>query len=278
VVAEHAIRLPSAPKNNRRAISHIKKRIVNRVISSSAAQAKAKQHLHSLAFGLGTGVIVLFVLLFSFFNEMFLAPFIQPSRHVSATPIIVSADSVAPSAVPEVIIPKINVQIPVVYDETSVDESAIQRALERGIIHYPTTALPGQQGNAAFFGHSSNNIFNKGKYKFAFVLLHELVPGDIFYLSYAEKVYTYRVYDKKVVPPSEVSVINDVPGRAATVTLITCDPPGTATNRLVVWGEQISPDPSGAALPEAPPPAAPTPAELPGDAPTLWSRFRNWLF
>jgi LPXTG-site transpeptidase (sortase) family protein len=278
VVAEHAIHLPAAPKNNRRAVAHIKKRVVNRVLASSEAQAKAKQHLHSLAFGIGTGLVVLFVLMFSFFNEMFLAPFIQPSRHVSATPIIVSADSIATSAVPEVIIPKINVQIPVVYDEKSVDEAAVQRALERGIIHYPTTVLPGQQGNAAFFGHSSNNIFNKGKYKFAFVLLHELVPGDIFYLTNAGKVYTYRVYDKKVVPPSEVSVINNVPGKIATVTLITCDPPGTSTNRLVVWGEQISPDPSGAAVAETPPADASVPTELPSNAPTMWSRFQEWLF
>lgn len=278
VVAEHAIHLPATPKNNRRAVAHIKKRIVNRVLASSEAQAKAKQHLHSLAFGIGTGLVVLFVMLFSFFNEMFLAPFIQPSRHVSATPIIVDADSVAPSAVPEVIIPKINVQIPVVYDERSVDEAAVQRALERGVIHYPTTVFPGQQGNAAFFGHSSNNIFNKGKYKFAFVLLHELVPGDVFYLTYAGKVYTYRVYDKKVVPPSQVSVINNVAGKAATVTLITCDPPGTSTNRLVVWGEQISPDPSGAVLPETPPADASAPTELPSNAPTMWSRFRDWLF
>jgi sortase A len=258
----------------------MKKRIVNRVIASSEAQAKAKQHLHSLAFGLVTGVIVLFVFLFGFFNEMFIAPFVQPSRHVSATPIIVSADSVAPSATPEVIIPKINVQIPVVYDEKSVDEAAIQRALERGIIHYPSTVLPGQQGNASFFGHSSNNIFNKGKYKFAFVLLHELVPGDIFYLTYETKVYTYRVFDKKVVPPSEISVLNNVPGKTATATLITCDPPGTSTNRLVVWGEQISPDPSGAAAPVTPPATATDtiPTELPSEGPTMWSRFWNWLF
>jgi sortase A len=280
VVAEHAIQLPAAPKNNRRAVAHLRKKIVNRVISNTETQAKAKQHLHSLAFGLTTGLIVLAIFLFGFFNEMFIAPFVQPSRHVSATPIIVNSDSVAPSSTPEVIVPKINVQIPVVYDEKSADEAAVQRALERGVIHYPTTVLPGQQGNAAFFGHSSNNIFNKGKYKFAFVLLHELVPGDIFYLTYDTKVYTYRVFDKKIVPPSEVSVLNNVPGKAATATLITCDPPGTSTNRLVVWGEQISPDPSGAVAPATPPATNTdsTPTALPSEGPTMWSRFWNWVF
>jgi LPXTG-site transpeptidase (sortase) family protein len=281
VVAEHVtpMQLPSAPASNRRAVAHLKRKIVKRVLASEQAQKKAKQHLHSLAFGLGTGLIVLLILLFSFFNEMFIAPFIQPSRHVSATPIIVDANSVAPSATPEVIIPKINVQIPVVYGERSVDEAAVQRALEKGVIHYPTTVLPGQKGNAAFFGHSSNNIFNKGKYKFAFVLLHELVPGDIFYLTRGGKIYTYRVFSKKVVSPSQVSVLNNVPGKTATAALITCDPPGTSTNRLVVWGEQISPSPTGATTPTTPPVTnTDQPEELPSDGPTLWSRFWNWIF
>ena len=45
-------------------------------------------------FGLGFGALTLLIVLFSFFNEVVIAPFIQPSRHVSATPIIVSPDGV----------------------------------------------------------------------------------------------------------------------------------------------------------------------------------------
>lgn len=254
----------------------LKKQLLDKVNLSAETQTKAKQQLQSLIFGVGTGFLVLLIFLFGFFNEMFIAPFIQPSRHVSATPIILNADSIAASDATEVIIPKINVQIPTVFDSKSVNEEDVQSALERGVTHYPSTALPGQQGNTAFFGHSSNNIFNKGKYKFAFVLLHELIPGDIFYLTYNKQVYTYKVYDKRVVPPSEVSVLSNVPGKT-TATLITCDPPGTSTNRLVVWGEQISPDPAGATVP-TPTSSSETPTVLPSEGPTLWSRFWNWLF
>jgi len=264
-----------------RSRSQIKKQLLDKVGMSAETQARAKEQVRSLVFGLGTGVLVLLIFLFGFFNEMFIAPFIQPSRHVSATPIILNSDSVAANATPEVIIPKINVQIPTVFDNKSLQEEDVQAALERGVTHYPTTALPGQQGNTAFFGHSSNNIFNKGKYKFAFVLLHELVPGDIFYLTYDKKVYSYKVFDKKIVPPSEVSVLNNVPGKTATATLITCDPPGTSTNRLVVWGEQISPDPAGATAPTpgtTPSTDQSSPVTLPSEGPTLWGRFWNWLF
>lgn len=278
-VSEHLPIQNFAAKRDRRTASKIRKQILEKVNLSENAQARAKQHFQSLAFGVSTGFVVLLIFLFGFFNEMFIAPFIQPSRHVSATPIIVSSDSVAASDTPEIIVPKINVQIPVVYDEKSSKEADVQRALERGIVHYPTTVLPGQQGNTSFFGHSSNNIFNKGKYKFAFVLLHELVPGDIFYLTYDKKVYSYRVYDKKIVPPTEVSVLGNVAGKLATATLITCDPPGTSTNRLVVWGEQISPDPTGAAIATAPENGSETsPTTLPSEGPTMWGRFWNWLF
>jgi LPXTG-site transpeptidase (sortase) family protein len=239
---------------------------------SAGGKLQTKHHVQSLLFGLGMGLLVLLVFLFGFFNEVIIAPFIQPSRHTAATPLIVSSSSIAPTATPEVIIPKINVEIPTDFSQTTTDENQIENALENGVVHYPTTVKPGEQGNAAFFGHSSNNIFNKGKYKFAFVLLHTLQNGDTFYLTYNSKVYVYKVISRTIVDPSEVGVLGPVPGQTATATLITCDPPGTSLHRLVVVGQQISPDPASNV-------AATTPTTkqaasfLPGNGPTLFGRF-----
>ena len=269
---------PAKKKRDSRTAHAIKKQIEKRVNISAQAQEKALQHAKSLVFGIATGALVLASVLFGLFNEMVIAPFIQPSSRASATPIILSTDGVAPSATPEVIIPKINVEIPVDYSLTSNSEEEVQKGLETGVVHYPTTVKPGEQGNAAFFGHSSNNIFNPGKYKFAFVLLHELAPGDIFYLTYDSKVFTYKVYDKQIVPPSQVNVLNTVAGKTATATLITCDPPGTSLNRLVVWGEQISPDPAGATAPATNTTTTTTkPANLTGNGPSLWKRLTGWI-
>ncbi len=263
--------------SDRRTVAAIRRQIARRVRARSLAEIKAKQHLQSLAFGLGSGALVLLIFLFGFFNEVVIAPFIQPGSHASATPIILSQDGVAPTANPEVIIPKINAELPVIYG-TSVTESDVENSLEEGVVHYASTSVPGQQGNTAFFGHSSNNIFNPGKYKFAFVLLHELVPGDIFYLTYGGKVYTYKVFQKQVVQPTETWVLNPVEGKAATVTLITCDPPGTSLHRLVVWGEQISPDLNGnVTAPVAASTASHSTDELAGNGPTLWTRFWRWV-
>lgn len=240
---------------------------------TAGGKLNAKHHLQSLLFGLGAGAIVLLIFLFGFFNEVVIAPFIQPARVEASTPLIVSDTTVPASTQPEVIIPKINVEIPVDYTQTTTDENQIENALENGVVHYPTTVKPGEVGNTAIFGHSSNNIFNKGKYKFAFVLLHTLVNGDTFYLTYNGKVYAYKVIDRKVVDPSEVSVLNAVAGQTSTATLITCDPPGTSLKRLVVIGQQISPDPAGNAAAATPAVSASNAAPLPGNGPTLWGRF-----
>jgi LPXTG-site transpeptidase (sortase) family protein len=242
---------------------------------SAGGKFKAKHHLQSLLFGLGMGSIVLLVFLFGFFNEVVIAPFIQPGRTVAATPVIVNSSNLQISSTPEVLIPKINVEIPTIFSQNSTDESAIENSLEDGVVHYPTTALPGQNGNAAFFGHSSNNIFNKGKYKFAFVLLHALVKGDTFYLTYNSKMYVYKVISRDVVDPSAVGVLGPVDGQIATATLITCDPPGTSLHRLVVVGQQISPDPSVNSAAATIETTYKTSKSLPGNGPNMWSKVTS---
>jgi LPXTG-site transpeptidase (sortase) family protein len=240
---------------------------------TAGGKLETKHHLQSLFFGLGMGLIVLVIFMFGFFNEVIIAPFIQPSRANAFTPVIVGSADLAPTSTPEVIIPKINVEIPTDFSQTTTNESAIENALEGGVVHYPTTSLPGQTGNTAFFGHSSNNIFNKGKYKFAFVLLHTLQKDDTFYLTYNGKVYTYQVISTNIVEPNQVSVLDPVPGETATATLITCDPPGTSLHRLVVVGRQISPDPTGNVQATTVSTASTTATALPGNGPTLLGRF-----
>lgn len=251
-----------------------------KILETIRKQAKApkKQHAQSLAFGLTMGIVMVGILSFGFFNERFIAPFVTPSRAVSSTPIIIDPTSGNVSTTPEIIIPKINVQIPVIYDVTTIQESEVQKGLERGVVHYVTTPLPGQKGNGVIFGHSANNILNHGRYKFAFVLLKKLDIGDTFYINKDGKRYVYRIYEKKIVPPTDISVLNPKDDKPATFTLITCDPPGTSLNRLVVVGEQISPDPINNTASTAQPLDASTePASLPSNAPTLWSRLTGWL-
>lgn len=248
---------------------------LKRKINKSATKTKLskKQHLKSLVFGVGMGSAVVLVLLFSFFNERFIAPFITPSRSVSSTPIIIDPGETKVGPEPEIIIPKINVEIPVVYDSPSIVEEDIQASLEDGVVHYPTTPKPGEKGNSAIVGHSSNNLFNSGKYKFAFVLLSKLEKGDLFYIHRDGTRYAYKIYEKKIVPPTDVSVLGPN-NKTATATLITCDPPGTSLNRLIVVGEQITPNPDKNDKSTAKKPSA-NEEVVPGNAPSLWDRITD---
>jgi sortase A len=255
-------------------VADLKKQITSRV--EGRAKLSKKQHLKSLIFGLGMGTLAVLFLLFGFFNERFIAPFITPSRSVSSTPLILDANA-AVGQDPKIIIPKINVEVPVVYDVETIEEKAVQDGLERGVVHYATTSNPGEQGAGAIFGHSSNNLLNKGKYKFAFVLLSRLEKDDTFYIEKDGVRYVYKIFDSRVVPPTDISVLDPVPGRTSTMALITCDPPGTTINRLVVWGEQISPDP----VKNVASTAIQTDAKvdtLAGNPQSLWSRIWNGIF
>jgi len=108
------------------------------------------------------------------------------------------------------------------------------------------------------------------------VLLHQLQPGDTFYLLKDGKRYTYQIYKRQVVSPNDVSVLG-ASDKPATATLITCDPPGTSNNRLVVTGEQIDPSPDGNLAASNQAKVAADATIIPGNSPSLWSRLTNWF-
>lgn len=258
------------------AVADLKQQLISQV--ESRAKVSQNPHARALGFGLTMGFLTMFVLLFGFFNERFVTPFIRPDANVSATPIIVDPNASGPvSAEPKIIIPKINVEAPVVYDIPSIQEKDVQKGLESGVVHYITTPQPGEKGNSVIFGHSSSNILNKGKYKFAFLMLKSLEKGDTFIIQKDGKRYVYRIYNEFVTSPDDFSVLGPT-DKTASVTLITCDPPGTSTNRLIIQAEQIFPDPGTNAKSSAPDdPLESQPRELPSNSVSLWQRVTNIL-
>jgi LPXTG-site transpeptidase (sortase) family protein len=238
---------------------------------------KKRHRLQSLFFGLGFGALIIFIFLFGFFNERFIAPFISPSKNVALAPLILDPtgnNNVGPENI--LIVPKINVVAPVIYDVPSISPNDMLLALNNGVVHYPQSSLPGQNGNVVIVGHSSNNYFNDGKYKFAFVLLDQLDVGDTFMINYNSKQYVYQVYSRKIVDPTDIAVLGTA-DRPSTATLITCNPVGTSLHRLVLLANQISPAPAS----NSPAPSSPTsslqPTIIPGNSESLWQRFIHWL-
>lgn len=140
---------------------------------------------------------------------------------------------------PEIIIPNIGIQAPVIYNASY--GSIIER-LREGVVRYEGTADPGQIGNVVIVGHSSDLPWSTGQYKTVFSLLDKLSVGDEIILPNGPNRYIYRVSTTKVVKPTDLSVLGRT--TSPTLTLITCYPIGTTLNRLVITAT-LSEGPTG---------------------------------
>lgn len=112
--------------------------------------------------------------------------------------------------------------------------------LTKSLIHYGGTGLPGEYGNTVIFGHSTLPQFFRGTqdYKAIFATLPTIQEGDDVYVNYDGVEYRYRVYDKVVVEPNDLTPLeqkfND-----SYLTLVTCVPPGTYLYRLNVKAKLV---------------------------------------
>jgi len=149
-----------------------------------------------------------------------------------------------PNAPARIMIPSVGINDPFITSETSYDENRVQLALRSGIVHFGTTALPGQVGNVVAIGHSSGQLWSPGHYKYAFTLLNKVPVNGLVYIDYQGTRYIYRVTSREVVEPDDINVLNQT--NTPELTLITCTPVGVSSHRLVLHAKQISPSPKTA--------------------------------
>lgn len=153
------------------------------------------------------------------------------------------------------IIPRISQNIPIVRVSSenlikrdwNALEKQMQKALRDGVVHYPGTALPGQDGNTVITGHSSYFPWDPGRFKDVFALLHDVVVGDEIVVFYEQKKYIYKISSIKVVLPKDLEALK--PTSSEQLTLITCTPVGTNLKRLIVTATPSLPETTGNKVP-----------------------------
>ena len=241
-------------------------------VSTSAQQARKSRHFVPIT--AACCVVVLF--LFLQYNRVLFSnvqAYISPGNIDPANIIVDPLTNIAVSPEPKLIIPKINVDVPVDYTATPDNDSQM-KAMENGVAYFGipgANSKPGQVGNTVISGHSSNDIIDAGNYKFIFAQLERINKNDTVYLNYEGVRYTYTVTKKEVVKPTDVHKLiyeTDKP----ILTLITCTPLGTSLNRLLVTAEQVSPSPADA-QPAPSTDASSEPAAIPGNSPTFLQRI-----
>ena len=188
-------------------------------------------------------------------KKEFATPTTLPASSGPTTTTIAGAPDTIPvpvpgSAIAIIRIPKIGVSSAVV-EGIGVDD------LKHGPGHYPSSVLPGQRGNAAIAGHRTT-------YGAPFYRLDELKAGDHILVTTRDSAqpFDYQVTSSTSVDPSDVAVLD--PTADNRLTLTTCTPRFTASQRLVVVATLVGTvDPRPVATP-AQGPSTPT---LPGDSP-----------
>ncbi len=137
-------------------------------------------------------------------------------------------------------IPKISLNAVVV-------EGSNHRALLLGPGHIKDTPAPGDAGNSVITGHRDT----------FFRHIYELTKGDVVTVQRKGKSFDYEVVGKKVVQPTDISVLD--PSSDSRLTLITCYPTyyiGPAPERLVVFTKlsehnQARVEPASAPMPKS---------------------------
>ncbi len=255
------------------ALYELRQKLLGKV-KHQAKKIRGSKHFIPIA----ASVAVILVFVFLQYNRVLFAAvnaYVSPGSIDPQNIVIDPTGAAEVSEDPRLIIPKINVDVPAVYG-IGPDYDSQMAAMEKGVAHFSiagANSRPGEIGNTVLSGHSSNDLFDPGEYKFIFAQLDKLNEGDTIYANYEGTRYTYVVTKKEVVMPTEVSKLV-YPTNKPVMTLITCTPLGTSEKRLLVTAEQVSPDPAKAApAPSGSGQASSSDAAIPGNSPTLLERL-----
>ncbi len=136
------------------------------------------------------------------------------------------------------VIPKINAAANIIPNVDGADKQNYLSALQNGIAHAKGTSFPGQDGRIFLFSHSTDSPANFAQYNAVFYLLRKLEKGDKIIVFFTAKKYVYEVTDKITASPADTHWLLPKLGEEELV-LMTCDPPGTTWNRLLIVAKPV---------------------------------------
>lgn len=147
----------------------------------------------------------------------------EPYAYMSAEDALIAIPTPGPKQATRIVIPSINV------DATVVEGDGWEE-LKKGAGHHVGSANPGENSNCVISAH--NDVFGE-----IFKDIQHLESGDKVTVYAGDMPYDYVVRAKRVVEPSEVSVMDPTPDPI--LTLITCHPYMIDTQRMIVIAELV---------------------------------------
>lgn len=130
-------------------------------------------------------------------------------------------------------IPAISIKAPIVFP-TTTDVPILQKYLDKGVILYPTSAMPGKAGQTIILGHSAPENWPIIRYDWVFSKLNDLKAGDDIKVTVDHKQYAYTVTQKKIINKGEEVSFGDLTNSENRLILVSCWPPGKDYKRILV--------------------------------------------
>lgn len=213
---------------------------------------KVKQILKIFGSGLLTFAIVLFMFSYGQIITQELSYWLNSPAIDQTTPFVyrdVSAQRVEDveseakehnlTAYFSLVIPKIDASANIITNVDVNNKLDYLSALQKGIAHARGSSFPGQNGRIFLFSHSTDSPANFAQYNAVFYLLRKLEKGDQIVIYFTAKKYVYEVIDKIVESPADTHWLEPKSG-AEELVLMTCDPPGTTWNRLIIVAKPMN--------------------------------------
>lgn len=130
-------------------------------------------------------------------------------------------------------IPSIRIFAPIIIPRYA-DKNSISKDLENGVVYYPGSVLPGQNGQIVVLGHSSPLNWPKIKYDWVFSNINNLDDGDQIIVNLENKRYVYIVNEKRIIKKGEEISFRQYKENFNSLILVSCWPPGKDTQRIAV--------------------------------------------
>lgn len=122
----------------------------------------------------------------------------------------------------------------------STDIPTLERDLDKGVVYYPGSVLPGQNGQIVVLGHSAPPNWPHIKHDWVFSDINNLKSGDTIVLYFNNRQYTYKVIEKSIIKRGQDVGSFGLTGKNNVLTIVSCWPPGKDYQRIAVSAELVS--------------------------------------
>lgn len=136
-------------------------------------------------------------------------------------------------------IPDIGISSPIMFP-VATDASTLAAALDKGVVYYPGSVLPGQKGEIVIIGHSAPVGWPKIKHDWVFSDLEKLNAGSKIYIYLDNKEYIYTVQKTDIIKKGQEIAPTGLTNSDGMLVLVSCWPPGKNLQRIAVQAQLLS--------------------------------------